>query len=141
MTYGRTNALSLNYRRLAAVLSLTRQQGLRPTGSSGVTYQVQARTNLSNNSIWTNLLTITLSNDTQFIPGTVPTNRGNLFYRALAPFKTADNNYRDDRDYFRELSQSAGVLRWTGTEIEVHLVPTVNYPRSCAKSSTACCRI
>ena len=31
-------------------------------------------------------------------------------------------------DYFRELSQSAGVLRWTGTEIEVHLVPTVNYP-------------
>ena len=31
-------------------------------------------------------------------------------------------------DYFRELSQSAGVLRWTGMEIEVHLVPTVNYP-------------
>ena len=25
------------------------------------------------------------------------------------------------------LSQSAGVQRWTGTEIEVHLVPTVNY--------------
>lgn len=51
----------------------------------------------------------------------------NLFYRALAPFKAAYNNYRDDHDYFRELSQSAGVLRWTGTEIEVHLVPTVNY--------------
>jgi hypothetical protein len=52
----------------------------------------------------------------------------NLFYRALAPFKAAYNNYRDDHDYFRELSQSAGGLRWTGTEIEVHLVPTVNYP-------------
>jgi hypothetical protein len=51
----------------------------------------------------------------------------NLFYRALAPFKAAYNNYRDDHSYFRELSQSAGVLRWTGTEIEVHLVPTVNY--------------
>jgi hypothetical protein len=51
----------------------------------------------------------------------------NLFYHALAPFKAAYNNYRDDHDYFRELSQSAGVLRWTGTEIEVHLVPTVNY--------------
>ena len=51
----------------------------------------------------------------------------NLFYRALAPFKAAYNNYRDDHDYFRQLSQSAGVLRWTGTEIEVHLVPTVNY--------------
>ncbi len=52
----------------------------------------------------------------------------NLFYRALTPFKAAYNNYRDDHDYFRELSQSAGVLRWTGTEIEVHLVPTVNSP-------------
>ena len=51
----------------------------------------------------------------------------NLFYRAFAPFKAAYNNYRDDHDYFRELSQSAGVLRWTGAEIEVHLVPTVNY--------------
>ena len=51
----------------------------------------------------------------------------NLFYRAFAPFKAAYNNYRDDHDYFRELSQSAGVLRWTGQEIEVHLVPTVNY--------------
>jgi len=46
---------------------------------------------------------------------------------AEAPFKVAYNNYRDDHDYFRELSQSSGVLRWTGTEIEVHLVPTVNY--------------
>jgi hypothetical protein len=51
----------------------------------------------------------------------------NLFYRAFAPFKAAYNNYRDDHDYFRELSQSAGVLRWTGADIEVHLVPTVNY--------------
>ena len=51
----------------------------------------------------------------------------NLFYRAVAPFKAAYNNYRDDHSYFRELSQSAGVLRWTGAEIEVHLVPTVNY--------------
>ena len=30
----------------------------------------------------------------------------NLFYRALAPFKAAYNHYRDDHDYFRELSQS-----------------------------------
>lgn len=51
----------------------------------------------------------------------------NLFYRVFAPFKTAYNNYRDDHDYFRELTQSAGVLRWNGEEIEVHLVPQVNY--------------
>ena len=52
----------------------------------------------------------------------------NLFYRTLAPFKAAYNNYRDDYSDSRELRQSAGVLRWTGTEIEVHLVPTVNFP-------------
>lgn len=51
----------------------------------------------------------------------------NLFYRALAPFKKAYNNYRDDHDYFRQLTLTAGVLRWTGQEIEVHLVPHLNY--------------
>jgi hypothetical protein len=52
----------------------------------------------------------------------------NLFYRLFAPFKTAYNNYRDDHDHYRQLTQCDGVLRWTGTEIEVHLVPQVNYP-------------
>lgn len=51
----------------------------------------------------------------------------NLFYQALAPFKEAYNNYRDDHDYFRQLTLAAGVLRWTGEEIEVHLVPHLNY--------------
>jgi DNA repair exonuclease SbcCD ATPase subunit len=51
----------------------------------------------------------------------------NLFYRALAPFKEAYDNYRDDHDYFRQLTLTAGVLRWTGQEIEVHLVPHLNY--------------
>jgi hypothetical protein len=51
----------------------------------------------------------------------------NLFYQALAPFKTAYDNYRDDHDYFRELTDSAGVLRWTGTKIEVHLLPQVDH--------------
>ena len=52
----------------------------------------------------------------------------NLFYQLFAPFKAAYDNYRDDHDYFRKLTQCKGVLRWTGTEIEVHLVPQVNYP-------------
>jgi hypothetical protein len=51
----------------------------------------------------------------------------NLFYQSLAPFKKAYNNYRDDHDYFRQLTLTAGVLRWTGQEIEVHLVPHLNY--------------
>jgi hypothetical protein len=34
----------------------------------------------------------------------------NLFYAALAPFKSAYNNYRDDHDQFRQLTQASGVL-------------------------------
>ncbi len=51
----------------------------------------------------------------------------NLFYQALVPFKKAYDNYRDDHDYFRQLTLSAGVLRWTGQEVQVHLLPHVNY--------------
>jgi hypothetical protein len=51
----------------------------------------------------------------------------NLFCQALQPFKKAYDNYRDDHDYFRQLTQSGGVLRWTGREFEVYLVPPVNY--------------
>ena len=51
----------------------------------------------------------------------------NLFYQALAPFKEACNNYRDDHDYFRQLTLCSGVLRWNGQQIEVHLVPHLNY--------------
>lgn len=51
----------------------------------------------------------------------------NVFYRALAPFKTAYNNYRDDHAFFRELTDSVGLLRWTGHKIEVHLVPQVDH--------------
>ena len=51
----------------------------------------------------------------------------NVFYRLIAPFRAAYNNYRDDHDYYRELTQSDGVLRWTGSVIEVHIVPRVNY--------------
>jgi hypothetical protein len=52
----------------------------------------------------------------------------NLFYRLFAPFKAAYDNLRDDHDHYRQLTQSDGVLRWTGSEIEVHLVPQVNHP-------------
>ena len=34
----------------------------------------------------------------------------NAFYRALRPFKTAYNNYRDDHELFRNLTQADGVL-------------------------------
>ena len=61
----------------------------------------------------------------------------NLFYRLFAPFKAAYDNFRDDHDYYRELTQCDGVLRWTGTEIEVHLVPKVNYQPKLRKIITA----
>lgn len=59
---------------------------------------------------------------------TIKISARNLFCRLFAPFKTAYDNYRDDHGHYRELTQCDGVLRWTGSEIEVHLVPQVNYP-------------
>ena len=51
----------------------------------------------------------------------------NLFYRALEPFKKAYDNYRDDHDYFRQLTLSSGVLEMGAERVTVHLLPTVNY--------------
>jgi hypothetical protein len=51
----------------------------------------------------------------------------NEFYRALAPFRAAYDNYRDDHEHFRRLTHSAGVLRWNGRALEVHLLPQVPY--------------
>jgi hypothetical protein len=61
----------------------------------------------------------------------------NLFYQALAPFKAAYNNYRDDHDYFRQLTQSAGVLNLTDRQVQVHLVPKVNFPAKLQKIISA----
>ena len=52
----------------------------------------------------------------------------NAFYRALRPFKTAYNNYRDDHELFRNLTQAHGVLVGSAQQVEVYLLPTVNYP-------------
>ncbi|MEK6572873.1 MAG: hypothetical protein AABZ58_00970, partial [Chloroflexota bacterium] len=51
----------------------------------------------------------------------------NIFYAALAPFKKAYNNYRDDHDQFRQLTQASGVLEVRAEQIVVHLLPRVNY--------------
>jgi hypothetical protein len=51
----------------------------------------------------------------------------NLFYQALQPFKKAYDNYRDDHDYFRKLTQSPGVMEVRTQEIVVHLMPRTNY--------------
>jgi hypothetical protein len=51
----------------------------------------------------------------------------NVFYAALAPFKKAYNNYRDDHDQFRQLTQASGVLEVRAEQIVVHLLPRVNY--------------
>lgn len=51
----------------------------------------------------------------------------NTFYAALAPFKQAYDNYRDDHDYFRHLTQASGVLEVQPGQIVVHLMPRVNY--------------
>jgi len=51
----------------------------------------------------------------------------NGFYRALQPFKKAYDNYRDDHGYFRQLTQSPGVLEVSADEILIHLFPRTQY--------------
>ena len=52
----------------------------------------------------------------------------NAFYLALQPFKAAYNNFRDDHELFRNLTQCDGVLVEDADQVEAHLLPTVNYP-------------
>ena len=52
----------------------------------------------------------------------------NVFYQALEPFKKAYNNYRDDHDQFRQLTQASGVLEAGAKQVVAHLMPRVNYP-------------
>jgi hypothetical protein len=40
----------------------------------------------------------------------------NAFYVALAPFKRAYNNYRDDHDYFRQLTQALAEKEHEGVQ-------------------------
>lgn len=61
----------------------------------------------------------------------------NVFYKALQPFKKAYNNYRDDHDQFRQLTQASGVLEVRQDEIVVHLMPRVNYPPQLRRIITA----
>lgn len=61
----------------------------------------------------------------------------NVFYKAIQPFKKAYNNYRDDHDQFRQLTQSSGVLEVHPDQILVHLMPRVNYSPQLRRIITA----
>ena len=69
-----------------------------------------------------------LDTDNKQLRDAIKVAASNAFRAALQPFKKAYDNYRDDHDYFRQLTQAGGVLRWTGQTFEVHLLPRVNYP-------------
>jgi transposase len=57
----------------------------------------------------------------------------NAFYQALEPFKIAYDNYRDDHELFRNLTQADGVLAESAGQVDAHLLPTVNYPPAIEK--------
>jgi len=57
----------------------------------------------------------------------------NAFYQALAPFKSAYDNYRDDHELFRNLTQADGVLAESADQVDAYLLPTVNYPPAIEK--------
>jgi len=60
----------------------------------------------------------------------------NAFYQALTPFKTAYDNYRDDHELFRNLTQANGVLAESADQVDAYLLPTVNYPPAIEKIVT-----
>ena len=51
----------------------------------------------------------------------------NQFYKSLASFKEAYDNYRDDHDYFRQLTRSPGVLEVGKESLLIHLFPQSPY--------------
>jgi hypothetical protein len=57
----------------------------------------------------------------------------NAFYQALAPFKTAYDNYRDDHELFRNLTLADGILAESAEQVDAYLLPTVNYPPAIEK--------
>lgn len=60
----------------------------------------------------------------------------NAFYRALEPFRKAYNNYRDNNELFRNLTQPDGVLVEHVDRVEAYLVPTPNHPPKVQKILT-----
>jgi len=52
----------------------------------------------------------------------------NAFYQALAPFKAAYNNFRDDHELFRRLTQSSAVIELGRRGVHCHLLPSPSYP-------------
>ena len=61
----------------------------------------------------------------------------NAFYQALQPFKKSYNNYRDDHELFRNLTQCDGILVEGTEQVEAYLLPTVNYWPKLRKLITA----
>jgi len=57
----------------------------------------------------------------------------NAFYKRLEPFKIAYDNYRDDHELFRNLTQADGVLAESAEQVDAYLLPTVNYPPAVEK--------
>ena len=54
----------------------------------------------------------------------------NIFYRSLASFKQACNNYRDDHVWFRHLTQTTGGIIRTEEQVNCELVLTGSYTKS-----------
>ena len=53
----------------------------------------------------------------------------NIFYLELQPFKDKYNNFRDDHVLFRNITRAAGTIKPENGLLEVHLQPTMEYPK------------
>ena len=52
----------------------------------------------------------------------------NIFYSQFMPFRESYNNFRDDHEYFRNLTHAAGFWVESDTSIEIYLEPSAYLP-------------
>ena len=60
----------------------------------------------------------------------------NAFHKEIQSFKELYNNYRDDHVVFRNLIQASGIIEKKDSIINIHIMPTMNYPPKLKKIIT-----
>src|SRR5207302_1012196 len=75
--------LDANYGVGQPSLSYRLGEGLRLSGASGLGYRIEQTDSLGSSTDWTLLTNITLTNSSQLIGGTQPTNAATRFFRAV----------------------------------------------------------
>lgn len=74
---------------------------------------------------------VRLRGERKYLMDVIKITARNIFYRALAPFKEAYDNYRDDHVWFRHMTHSPGVIEQLPSGVlRCHLLSPADYPQA-----------